>query len=351
MIRSLRERRPLAGAIGAALLLAILAAPAAGGRAHAQAGFIYVSTDGDDGNDGSSVATAFRTLRQALRTAAPGDTVRVLPGTYAETVKSRVRGRADAPILIVGYGGRPVFTGERRLRYGLWLEESQYIVVERLEFRDYTDIGLLVVLSSHVTLRKLKVRGNGFDPRINWVEGYGIHLDESTDLLVVNNRVFDNGPNPRPWNGAGTGINGYMMTRAIIRNNRSFRNHGGGILVEDSVDVLVRRNRIYENDLDVSADEWWDGGIWLDGGRDVRLIGNIIETNLGPGIEISDEDCQSPTGYVVKDNVSIGNYYGIFIWHFGTTDFPPSEILEMSGNTFADNTRLDVWIEGSLEDC
>ena len=41
----------------------------------------------------------------------------------------------------------------------------------------------------------------------------------------------------------------------------------------------------------MSADEWWDAGIWVDGGADVRLVRNTIQDNLGPGIEISDEDC------------------------------------------------------------
>ena len=52
----------------------------------------------------------------------------------------------------------------------------------------------------------------------------------------------------------------------------------------------MKRNRIYGNDLDVSADEWWDAGIWVDGGADVPLVRNTIQDNLGPGIEISDED-------------------------------------------------------------
>ncbi len=102
---------------------------------------------------------------------------------------------------------------------------------------------------------------------------------------------------------AGTGIDGYRMRNAVIRNNRSHHNHGGGLLVEDSVNVLVKRNKIYGNALDVSADDWWDGGIWLDGGRDVTLVGNMIYDNLGP------------------------------------------PILTLKGNDFSGNQRVDVWIE------
>lgn len=334
-----------------ALIVALLISAGPADMTQARSKDIYVSTTGDDSNDGGSPATAFATLRHALRRAGPGTVIRVLPGTYRESARARVRGLLGAPITVIGTGGRPVFSGGGVDRYGLWLDGSRHVILERLAFRDYTDIGVVIVESSNMTLRKLRVHGNGFDPQIGWVEGYGIHLDESSDLLVERNRVFDNGPNPRPWNSAGTGINGFAMERAVIRKNRSYDNHGGGILVEDSFDVLVKRNRITGNDLDVWADGWWDGGIWVDGGADVRLIRNTITDNLGPGIEISDEDCQSPTGYLLRGNVSTRNYYGIFIWNFGTTGFPPEDILKVSGNRFENNSRKDVWIDADIEDC
>ena len=88
---------------------------------------------------------------------------------------------------------------------------------------------------------------------------------------------------------------------------------GAGILVEDSTNVLVEGNTIFDNDLDVTADEWWDGGIWLDGGRDVTIRNNVFRNNRGPGIEFSDEDIQRPRGYVLENNISTGNYFGSYI--------------------------------------
>ncbi len=339
------------GMLALVCALALIGSTDSKGLEQARSKDIYVSTVGDDSGTGGSPETAFATLRHALRRAGPGTTIRVLPGVYRESARVQVRGLLGAPITVIGTGGRPVFSGGGVDRYGLWLDGSRHIVLDRLAFRDYTDMGVLVVGSSNMTLRRLRVHGNGFDPQIGWVEGYGIHLDESSDLLVERNRAFNNGPDPRPWNSAGTGINGFAMRRAVIRNNRSYDNHGGGILVEDSFDVLVKRNHITGNDLDVSADQWWDGGIWVDGGSDVRLVRNKIQDNLGPGIEISDEDCQNPTGYLLRGNVSTGNYFGIFVWNFGTTDFPPESILKLSANRFENNTRTDVWIDADLANC
>lgn len=150
---------------------------------------------------------------------------------------------------------------------------------------------------------------------------------------------------PRNPRTVGTEINAYGISNSVIRNNRSYDNRGGGILVEDSVQVVVDSNEIYSNDLDVTADEWWDGGIWLDGGRNVTVRNNVFRDNLGPGIQISDEDRQSPTGYVLENNRSNGNYFGIYIWNFGTTGFPPDSVLRLVGNDFSGNSRQDVWIQ------
>lgn len=103
-------------------------------------------------------------------------------------------------------------------------------------------------------------------------------------------------------------------------------------------------NEAYGNDLDASVDEWWDGALWLDGGKNVIIRNNYFHDNLGPGIEISDEDFQNPTGYVLENNRSINNYYGIFIWNFGTNDWPDESIIKRSGNDFSENSIKDVWI-------
>ena len=249
-------------------------APAAGLPA-TQTNSLYVSPTGDDAADGRAPDTAVRSIATALGRVRPGETVRVLAGVYHESITTTLRGTPAARITVTGEWGRAILTGERQLPTGIWCDECAHVTFRNLEFRDYTDVGLLAVLSDDIRISNLSVHDNGFAPTISWVEGYGLHLDESSRLTVENNQVFRNGPNPRPWNMAGTGINGHAMRQSVIRNNWSYNNAGGGILVEDSVEVLVEGNRIYGNDLDVSADEWWDGGIWLDGGRDVTLRSNV----------------------------------------------------------------------------
>ncbi|MFO7889367.1 MAG: hypothetical protein R6V04_03405 [bacterium] len=49
--------------------------------------------------------------------------------------------------------------------------------------------------------------------------------------------------------------------------------------------------------------------------------------NLCPCIEISDEDFQIHTEYLLGNNIDIENYYVIFIWNSCTMNWPADSIL------------------------
>ena len=85
-------------------------------------------------------------------------------------------------------------------------------------------------------------------------------------MEISNNNVYGNGPNLQifPDFIMGTVINTYGNTNAKISKNLSHNNMGGGILVEDSYNVLVVQNDVFENDVDATGDEWWDGGLWVE---------------------------------------------------------------------------------------
>jgi hypothetical protein len=58
----------------------------------------YVSTTGNNANNGLSASSAFKTISDAANIAQPGDTVMIEPGTYREEVKVPHGGTATAPI-------------------------------------------------------------------------------------------------------------------------------------------------------------------------------------------------------------------------------------------------------------
>jgi hypothetical protein len=310
----------------------------------------YVSTKGNNQNDGLTEATAFSTLAHALEVVRPGETIHILSGSYHEALMLENIGNAEGFITILGIGDKPVFDGQRLSKIGFWCENCRNLLFDNLEFKNYSDIGIGVYLSSGITMQNLKVHHNGFAPQLTgWeIEGYGIDIDDSKDITVRNNQVHSNGPDPKPFGVLGTGINTFKCTDCLIQSNVSYENMGGGILVEDGINVLVDGNEIRANYLDATEDGWWDGGIWVDGGHDIVVKNNLFENNIGPGIEISDEDAQKPYGYVLEDNISRKNRYGIFIWNLSPDNtWPDASVLRRSGNQFVENTVQNVWIEGN----
>ncbi|MFQ5399498.1 MAG: nitrous oxide reductase family maturation protein NosD [Anaerolineae bacterium] len=315
---------------------------------------IYVAPDGNDDNAGNRPDAPFATLGRALCHVRPGQTVEIAPGTYRESVIMGLFGDSSAPIVIHGTAdahSRPVLDGESHRTMGIALVESNHIVIEGLEFRNYTDEGLFVLTGSDITIRNNRFVGNGrasTDPEHEG-EGFGVNVVGARDVIIEGNEAAENGPAAdRVQKGfLGTGINTFELQDGIIRDNHSHHNIGGGLLVEDGTNVLVENNRIDHNELDAGGD-YWDGGIWLDGGRDITLRGNVIADNHGPGVEISDEDLQYPEGsrgYLLTGNTITGNLYGIYLWNFGVCPLPEPEIVTLTDNEVTGNTEMDVWCE------
>ncbi len=100
-----------------------------------EADVYFVSPDGDDGGDGLSVAQAFRTVARAAEALAPGDTLYLSPGTYADDVALALSGSSDAPIAIRGRGTDPVIVE------GAWsIANSRHVEIERLHFAGSVDV-------------------------------------------------------------------------------------------------------------------------------------------------------------------------------------------------------------------
>ncbi len=306
----------------------------------------YVSTQGDDDEEGDTPGTALATLEYALEIVQPGDAIFILPGVYNETLEVYDLGSAQAPITIRGEGAGVVLDGQREHALGFWCEGCTNIIFDNLEIRNYSDVGLTAYLSSNIVMRNISVHHNGFEVQlVDWeLEGYGILVDVSEQITVEDCEAYHNGPDPKPFGMLGMGINLYECTDCVVRNNLAYDNIGGGILVEDSVNVLVEDNEVTDNYLDATEDEWWDGGLWLDGGHDVLVRNNLFKGNIGPGIQVSNEDNQEPYGYVLENNISTENIIGIYIWNFGTRGFPSEDILLMIDNQIFGNTDMDFYI-------
>ena len=108
-----------------------------------------------------------------------------------------------------GWGADRGPYGREELATGPGGEGCTGLIVENLEVRNYTDMGIGVYQSTELDIRNLVVHTNGSGVWLeSWeIEGYGIAVDESQGCIVEGNNVYEDGPRPGPWGVLGTGIN------------------------------------------------------------------------------------------------------------------------------------------------
>lgn len=158
----------------------------------------YVSTAGDDSNDGSSKSAAWRTINHAVQQARPGDKVYILAGNYgAEHVKIDKSGTAEKPIVFEGIKGKdgyPTLEEAERRRdrgnVGISFDSANYIVIRNIDLTQHFS-GVRIDGSSHVTLDNVTVYDCGWT---RW-EGEGIVATDSNHCALKNCTVYNAGGN------------------------------------------------------------------------------------------------------------------------------------------------------------
>jgi len=103
----------------------------------------YVAPDGDDGNDGRSRKTAWKSIRRAANRVDVGDTVLIAGGTYKETVWVRATGDKDRPITFKAMPGEKVVfdAGKRELANAFILNNKEHVVFDGFYFFGFNAAG------------------------------------------------------------------------------------------------------------------------------------------------------------------------------------------------------------------
>jgi hypothetical protein len=294
-----------------------------GAFAAAPAGnFIYVSPTGSDTNTGQTTAAPFKTFKQALTVAVPGDTIFARGGTYSEKIVISKSGTPGRPITLKNVPGEtPVLdgTGLSADYDGMInLTNKNYIIIDGFEIRnlksnsdDATPIGISVygtgtgiqllnnrihnIESPNGNAHGIRVYGTSgtlpiSDITISYNEINNCKLGQS-EALVLNgnvdgfkvnyNKVHDN-------DNIGIDFIGYEGTAP---NNDYARN---GECVGNLVyNISSAKNPTYGGDTSA-------GGIYVDGGANILIDRNIIKY-ADIGIEVATEQ-----GPVVK-NITVTN--------------------------------------------
>ena len=158
----------------------------------ASANDYYVSTSGNDYNDGLSIENPWATPSYAAQKAHAGDTIYLLNCTwYNEHVIFYNSGNITHPITITAYNGTPILDGVDSNRIGISTNSKSNININNIEFRNYKS-SIYVYVGSNITISNTIIEVP--PKRILGVPVYkeGIRIYNGGDKQSTNNITINN---------------------------------------------------------------------------------------------------------------------------------------------------------------
>ncbi len=277
---------------------------------------LFVSTQGDNGNDGLSEATALRTIAYAAQIVKPGETIYVAAGDYgAEQVVFTNQGTEAAPIAIEGYHLTP---GDRPRRQGF--DHSSALDPEQMPLLDGNDrsTGLAIELYNreYITVRNLQITRYAT----------GVSTYESNHLTIADLVVTTLGINDEAaYSGQGI-IIGSRTQNSLVYNSVVVNAGAEAIMIQGN-DNRVAKCSVYSyvggdnaNSTDYYLDIYGDNNIVED--SSISRVGE--QEHVGHGIGIKEKG----TGNLIRRNVADGfSGAAFYVRHRGVVN-----------NTFSNNT-------------
>ncbi len=274
-------------------------------------------------------------IQAAVQKASPGDTIRIMPGTYSETVYID---KDDIRIVgVIKEGKRATLDGKKELNDAI-LYSGNNIVVENLRIIQYKGNGIMGQAGNNFEIRNNIIEDAGvygIFPQlgkngivehnvVSGIEDAAIYVGIRDNIHVAHNDVFD----------SVAGIEIENSRHAIVENNYVHNNTGGvlafitpGLPIKTTFDVIIRNNFIVGNNHhnfgapgSTVAGILPGTGILIMAADEVVVEGNIISDNKAAGIIITDhanapnttidpESDPNSDKIAILDNVMINNGY------------------------------------------
>jgi parallel beta-helix repeat protein len=280
----------------------------------------HVASTGSDANPGS-LAQPFATLNRAVSAVAPGDTVLVRGGIYAQTVNLWAQGTPAARLTFQSYPGETAILDGTTLPANTTLVtiSGEWVDWQGFEVRHATRTGITLWEASQVRLRQNAIHHcwNG-----------GIFVGGSapgltTDNRIEGNTVYQNCQVNAPHTATGgwpAAIGSQWTDRLAVVDNTVYENHGEGMAFTLADQGLAEGNTVHDN---------YSVGIYLDNAQFTTVRANfILHTGNtafyrsgfpANGISMANESYSGSnplTGNRVVNNIILGGkrclYYGSY---------------------------------------
>ena len=280
----------------------------------------HVAVNGNNGNNGSSLAMAWATPQHAANMAIAGDSVLVHAGGYQGFAAMDHSGTAIDPIVFLASDGVVNITSPCTFNNldGINVENVNWVVIEGFTVNNMPSTGIRSALTDHVTIRYNSCANNykwgiltGFAEHViieynscsASQDEHGIYFGNSADDPIIRfNHVFDNNANGIHMNGdeslggdgvisnaqvygniihgngeaGGSGINCDGVVNSLFYNNLLYDNHASGIsLYRIDGGAPSTGNRVFNNTIINANDARWCVNI-TDGCSGNQVINNIL---------------------------------------------------------------------------
>ncbi|MFM1769526.1 MAG: hypothetical protein RJA22_2055 [Verrucomicrobiota bacterium] len=278
----------------------------------------HVATTGSDANPGT-LLQPFATLNRAVSAVAPGDTVLVRGGTYAQTVNLWAQGTPAARVTFQSYPGETAILDGTTLPANTTMVtiSGDWVDWKGFEVRHSTRTGITIWEASQVRLLQNTIHGcwNG-----------GIFVGGNAFGLTTDNRIEGNTLHGNcQINAAHTANGGWPAAigsqwteRLTVANNTVRENHGEGIAFTLARQGLAEGNTVHDN---------FSVEVYLDNAQFTTVRANFILTTGNStfyrggypanGISMANETYSGSnplSGNTVANNIILGGkrclYYG-----------------------------------------
>ncbi|MFM7099804.1 MAG: right-handed parallel beta-helix repeat-containing protein, partial [Verrucomicrobiota bacterium] len=227
----------------------------------------HVATNGSDSHPGS-LTQPFATFNRAVSAVAPGDTVLVRGGVYAQTVNLWAQGTSFARVVFQSYPGETAILDGSTLPANTTLVtiSGDWVDWKGFEVRHATRTGITIWEASQVRLLQNSVHHC-------WNGGIfvgGTAFGLTTDNRVEGNAIYQN----CQVNAAHTATSGWPAAigsqwtdRLTVVDNTVFENHGEGMAFTLADQGLAEGNTVHDN---------YSVGIYLDNAQFTTVRSNFI---------------------------------------------------------------------------
>lgn len=258
----------------------------------------YVSTTGNDSNDGRSISTPFRTLGRAASAVRPGDVVWVRGGTYSPNVLFSRSGEAGRPIVFESYPGEcAVLDGSGLSRPAqVRFVNVNYNIFRNFVVRNSPGQGIYLNNAHDNWITNVKTHDNA----LSGIQNVGGNRNRFSYFVAHDN--YD--PPTRGGDADGIGISSGQDN--IIDHCVVYHNSDDGIDTWKSVNTLVERCIAFDNGYDGG-----DGnGIKAGGGNDAKTV---VRFNIAFNNRVQGFNYNSSRNVIFEHNTAFDNGYWGFI--------------------------------------